>query len=141
MMYTERRYYRVAIEAKAVYNEIVDSLNERDESNRFFYEFNRRIDAFAGNSITRRAMMLATIPDEFWDSVTGDPVINWSMTAPATRWVLARFKMIKKELSSGKLKFRRALYDPKDDSICLKSKYCRVLPNGHIVNYEWPWEK
>lgn len=133
-MYAEK-YYRMAIEAKDVYIKVASDMGECCVT-AFLNEFDKHIDGFAGNSINRRAMLFATLPDVYYED---DEWWNHMKSIPATREILSRFKRTRKKLSDGKLKIRR-IYEDRDSGEILAAMDIPVI-HGHLRFTRCPLEE
>lgn len=131
----EKKYYETALEAKEVYIKVASKMGECCVT-AFLNEFEKHADVFAGNSITRRAMLFATLPDEYYED---DEWWNHMKSIPSTREILSRFKRTRRKLSDGKLKIRRIYEDPASGKILAKT----VIPviHGHLIFTRCPWEE
>lgn len=133
-MYNEK-YYRMAVEAKDVYIKVASEMGECCVT-AFLNAFDKHLDAFAGNSINRRAMLLAALPDEYYED---DEWWNHMKFIPSTREILSRFKRTRRKLSDGKLKIRRIYDDPESGKILAKTDIPVI--HGHLIFTRCPWEE
>ena len=131
----EKRYYKMALDAKDAYIEVASKLGECCVT-KFLNEFEKHLDEFAGNSINRRAMLLATLPDIYWED---DEWWDHMKTIPSTREVLSRFKRTRRKLSDGKLKIRRIYEDPTSGRILATTEIPVI--HGHLIFTRCPWEE
>ena len=131
----EKKYYTMALEAKNVYIKVASKMGECCVT-AFLNEFNKHVDAFAGNSISRRAMLFATLPDEYYED---DEWWDHMKTIPSTREVLSRFKRTRRKLSDGKLKIRR-IYEDRESGKILASMDIPVI-HGHLIFTKCPLEE
>lgn len=131
----EKKYYEMALKAKDVYINVASEMGECCVT-AFLNRFEKHLDEFAGNSINRRAMLLATLPDvyveddEWWDHLK---------TIPSTREILSRFRRTRRKLSDGKLKIRR-IYEDRASGKILATMDIPVI-HGHLIFTKCPLEE
>ena len=123
----DKKYYEMAVEAKDVYIKVASEMGECCVT-AFLNDFDKHVDAFAGNSITRRAMLFATLPDEYYED---DEWWNHMKSIPSTREILSRFKRIRRKLSDGKLKIRR-IYEDQASGKILATTNIPII-HGHLI--------
>lgn len=123
----DKKYYEMAVETKDVYIKVASEMGECCVT-AFLNDFDKHVDAFAGNSITRRAMLFATLPDEYYED---DEWWNHMKSIPSTREILSRFKRIRRKLSDGKLKIRR-IYEDQASGKILATTNIPII-HGHLI--------